>query len=856
MIFIFYSFTWGISLEQRYLRVPGEKISKELLKKSFTVEGQNIIDLWENTFKSKYGAKWNTPGYKKFLNLTKQIFLTITMPTAIPENIEFNISKKRELKTFVEIFNCLLSTLIDKEINFEKYKSYEKFVEIPIVLAILINLNYDFQRDNKEPGFNETIIPKAAEYLGIEVGEFKADIQKIENLVGLDVKKLKTKSEDQIILYRKLPIIDLTKQGPEDIPEDIKEGIEDFVKSRKEFHKRYEQAKELMKSSGSFLVMDRQKQGNERFPDEKRSGDVLVITYDLRCDDIGRKVAIKTERVKERSLTIIHITKDRGGRGLLRAASMNDEQFPDSRKLLQGLMNADFQSGLMQRPLEQRGQRQRQDAIEGVNTDFLVCPMEHRLPRDEMWVLHCPESVLNSILSPISQHDSLIGPIVAVSKDEGLAEESVAEPIDSRCVDAIVQAGQIALAIKPQCEVKDFLHVASSEDLIDLLLCPIEGGRLARLCLSLYPAVESPLQLMEPPFALLYLLHESGQLFRIEIVVESYHDRTVNTKNLFPCSIRGNRFEAFPFERLKLFAVNRQKFWVMCGRQRADKSIRAALHKLHPFFRVVSLVEDKSDLGTSFGKCGVAFHQLIKDAAELDRIGDIPIIGLMKQWDMEVGGNQKGQTDLAQVVASVLVMSPLRQLARCARADECEEVGGIKGETAQVKLVGVEHPAAQIDFDSADLFIPHVAHVIPKPLAGQLARLGRTQASENGLSVPGRQSAFAPGACSAVDGGQGDVLPYGKPLIPFRDVGIDNLKEMEFFDDAPDRCNRAEFGDGNSLYGGWTSELCDRGHNVFYSAEVDRTRDFGPAIDPAAFPDIVVRMPTNDLFCEACHIRS
>ena len=565
---------------------------------------------------------------------------------------------------------------------------------------------------------------------------------------------------------------------------------------------------------------------------------------------------IETERIKDRSLPIIHVAEDSGGCGLVFASPMNDEKFPYCRKLLQGFVNTDVQPGLMKLPLKQRGKRQCQDAIEGVNADFLISPMEHRLPRNKMRVFHGPESALNSVLSPISQHDVLIGPIVAVREYQCFAEEGAAKPVNSGSVDVIGQAGQLAPAMGLQRDGEDFVHMARGKNGIYLFLRSAECGWLARFGLSPDPAVEPPLHFMELPSALLDLLHEGCELFRVEVVVEGHQDRALDTKDFFFGPVGGNRFEAFPCESLKIFAVHGQKFRVVRGNQRADKSIWAVLQKIHPFFRVVSLIEDKCDLGTPFGECGIALHQLVEDAAELDRIWNIPIVRMMEQGDMKISGNQKGQADLAKIVAPVLVMSPSRKFPFGARTDKSEEVCGIKREAAQVKLVDINHPAAKIDLDSTDLFLPQVAHVIPKPLASQLVRFGRTQAPEDGLSVPGRQLAFAPGACGAVDGSQRDVVAYGKSLFPFRDVGIDSLNELELLDDAPNRSDRAEFGDGDLSYRGRTPGFCNCGHNVFYPAEVDRARDLGPAIDPAAFPGIIVRMSTNNLFCEACHIRS
>lgn len=565
---------------------------------------------------------------------------------------------------------------------------------------------------------------------------------------------------------------------------------------------------------------------------------------------------LETERIKDRSLPIIHVAENSGSCGLVFATSMNDEKFPYCRKLLQGFVNADIQPGLMQLPLKQRGKRQRQDAIEGVNTYFLVRPMEHRLPRNKMRVLHRPESALNSVLSPISQHDLLIGPIVTVREDQSFAEEGVAKPVDSGSVDMVGQAGQLTSDMWLQRDGKDFLHMARSKDGIYLLPGPAERGRLARFGLSPDPTVEPPLHLMELPSALLNLLHEGCELFSVEIVVEGYQDCALDTEDFFPGPVSGNRFKTFPREGLEVLAVNRQKLRVVRWRQRANEAIWAVLQKFHSLFRVVSLVEGESDIGASFSEHGIALHQLAEDAAELNGIGNVSVVGLMEQRDMEVSRHQKGQADLAKVIAPVLVMSPSRKFPFGACADKSKEVGGIKRETAQVKLVDSYHPAAKIDLDSTDLFPTQAAHMIPKPLAGQLAGLGRTQASEDGISVPSRQGTFTLRAGGAVDGGQRDVLAYGKSLFPFRDVGIYNLRELEFFDDTPNRSDRAEFGDSDLLYRRRTPGLCDSGHNVFHPTEVNRARDSGSAIDPAAFPGIIVRMSTNNLFCEACHVRS
>ncbi len=600
--------------------------------------------------------------------------------------------------------------------------------------------------------------------------------------------------------------------------------------------------------------MSRQKEENGRFTDENWPGAGLGRTYDLRRDNVGRKIAIKLERVKERSLPLIHITEDSGSCGLLLAASMNDEQFANIRELRQGLVNTDLESGLVQLSLEQRGQRQRQDAIEGVDTDFLVGPMEHRLPGDEMRVLHGPEGVLNFVLAAISQHNILIGPIVAVGEEQCLAEKSVAKGVYSGGIDTVTQAGYLALAMWLQREGEDFFHVASGEYFIDILLGPAHGGRLAGPYLSPDPAVEAQLQFMELPSALLDLLRKGYKLLRVEVVVEGHQNRALDTENLFLGPVRANRYQAFPLERFELLAVKCQKFRVLGGHQRADKSIEDILEQLHPFLGVIALVEDKCDLGASFGERGIALHQLVDDAAELDRIGDVPIVGLMEQGDMEVRGNQKGQADLAKVVAPVFVMPALRQFPRGACADKGKEVGGIKSEAAQVEMVGGDEAAVQSEFDGANLRFAQVAHMIPKSLAGQLARLGRAEPAQDGFSVPCRQRALALWTYGAVDGGQREVLAYRKSLIPFRDVGIDNLKEMNLFDDAPDRRNRAKIGDGDPPYGGRTPELFDGGHNVLVSAEVDGARDLGPAVDPAAFTSVVVRMPADNLFGETCHV--
>ncbi len=86
--------------------------------------------------------------------------------------------------------------------------------------------------------------------------------------------------------------------------------------------------------------------------------------------------------------------------------------------------------------------------------------------------------------------------------------------------------------------------------------------------------------------------------------------------------------------------------------------------------------------------------------------------------------HQQGQTHLAQVVAALFAVTPLRQFGgRVKGIEEREKVGGIINQTPQVEVEFRNQLLAQLKLNGSDGFIADHIHVIPKTLTAQLPAL-------------------------------------------------------------------------------------------------------------------------------------
>ena len=174
----------------------------------------------------------------------------------------------------------------------------------------------------------------------------------------------------------------------------------------------------------------------------------------------------------------------------------------------------------MEFPLQQGNHEQGQHAVEGVDADLLVGPVE--AGRNET---KCGSFIVRKAFStracPRYAGRSAVGPFRAIGKDERLAEECRTQLVDPLATDTISQTDLAVLLGHPN--VQDLLHVAGLQYLPDLILRARQGRALA-LDLAAAVSGQPPLESIEQPTAFADLLGQGGQLGGIEIVVEGDHD--------------------------------------------------------------------------------------------------------------------------------------------------------------------------------------------------------------------------------------------------------------------------------------------------------------------------------------------
>src|SRR5260370_42409890 len=86
------------------------------------------------------------------------------------------------------------------------------------------------------------------------------------------------------------------------------------------------------------------------------------------------------------------------------------------------------------------------------------------------------------------------------------------------------------------------------------------------------------------------------------------------------------------------------------------------------FLAVVSLVKDQGDVIAGLGQIAVRGGQFLGDSAELDTIGDIASVDVVKQGNVETGADQQAETDWSQIATLSCVVSPSRKSRGGARA--------------------------------------------------------------------------------------------------------------------------------------------------------------------------------------------
>jgi hypothetical protein len=280
-----------------------------------------------------------------------------------------------------------------------------------------------------------------------------------------------------------------------------------------------------------------------------------------------------------------------------------------------------------------------------------------------------------------------------------------------------------------------------------------------------------------------------------QLLVEGNQHRTFQAKDAFLATIRPHGRQLGSIQTPHGLARNGQQIGVLGGNQRTDKVQSTMVHKFEVLGRVVALVEDQGDLTNLLRERAAAFEQLLGHTVKGHGIGLIAGVGVMKQRDFAIGGDQNGQPQEAKVVVPLFAMAALRQLGtQVETVQEGKEVGGVKQQTAQIQAETGNGGVGQILFDGGHLFATDPLHVVPKTLTGQLCGGEGQQAAQRGFAVPAGDSCFAGGGETTVESRQQKIVADGRTLVaPFGDVAVNGRDHVQSLGDREDRSRPAKF---------------------------------------------------------------
>ena len=95
-------------------------------------------------------------------------------------------------------------------------------------------------------------------------------------------------------------------------------------------------------------------------------------------------------------------------------------------------------------------------------------------------------------------------------------------------------------------------------------------------------------------------------------------------------------------------------------------------------------------------------YQRLEVSSEADNVRPIARIRIMKERDLEIGGNGQGQADQSQVGALALRMSALRKATSCGRVDERVEICAVKSHATRGDAVDLNESGCQFALNVAD----------------------------------------------------------------------------------------------------------------------------------------------------------
>jgi hypothetical protein len=577
------------------------------------------------------------------------------------------------------------------------------------------------------------------------------------------------------------------------------------------------------------------------------SGELYILT--------GQK-PLEVEDTENLVLLAIHASK-----GSLRAWTATDMELfgglsgiiirylLDPFELLHHARLTDIDSSLVQPPMKGRHKRQCQNAVECMYPKHLVRPMMGRGKADEIGIFHIPEGSLDVMLAAIAKYDFFVGKILAVRKQDSLAENSflqfvVGLVVGSKC-DA--EPSMFTRNLSPK-KISDIL---ARNDLIQILLKAFLSVRFTSpsgfmAAGNTFLKIPQCLQLFGKmlPYAADLPLEQSA--------TSSDYDRAFLSKNLFLRAMNANALEQRTFKVAEPLQGNGQKVLVLGGNKRSYKMVGGTVQDLNVFLRIVPFVENQRNALTFFFEHLVAGNEIIQNLAEGDRVVLIPLVSLGKQRNVKIPRNQQGQADNAKICPFGFGVSSLSQLGPVVRGKKRIEVGSVVKESTQIDVQLFHNSPRNIVFDLGKNRLVKVVHMVPEPLTPQSYGADGEEPAQDSIPVPCGEFALA-GRCNRpVKGRQQYILPYGSALIAFRGVAVDRADDVQLLSRVPESGGGAEIPLLGKERAPWS--LRQEAEQLLGGAEMAHYTNARPtALIPIRFDDAPVTFSPDRIGLKARH---
>ena len=195
----------------------------------------------------------------------------------------------------------------------------------------------------------------------------------------------------------------------------------------------------------------------------------------VRVYDLFRIVSREIQDVEHGGLFGIPLRKDRLGTGSFSLGScIEGDDLTDVIETLDHTTDAQRNTRFGQLTAHEAQDRQSQNTVKGVNSQFLVSPVVRGPEGDDTGVFHASESALDMELAPVGQDDLFVAPVITVREEEGFAKKRALKVCPVVLVKAPPEPGALF-----KRDRKEVLHMTSREESLDAVTHALERGFLS-----------------------------------------------------------------------------------------------------------------------------------------------------------------------------------------------------------------------------------------------------------------------------------------------------------------------------------------------------------------------------------------